>query len=81
MADTEKQNFRYPVERWREAMAKMEKMRRAGFDIDMTKVLGAEVDRVLGESADATARRLGLVAGEAPAAVWRKPFARAEAEQ
>lgn len=81
MADTEKQNFRYPVERWRSAMTKLEDMRKAGYDIDMTKVLSAEVDRIIGETADSTAERLGLVAGEAPAAVWRKPFARAEADQ
>lgn len=81
MADTEKQNFRYPKERWAEAVAKTVAMREQGYDIDMTKVLGAAVDQFIAEGNSDTAVRLGLVAGEKPAPVWRKPFARSEAGQ
>lgn len=81
MADTEKQNFRYPAERWRLAMDKLAQMRAAGYDVDMTKVLAAEVDRILDESTGATAQRLHLVRASAPAPVWRKPFARSEADR
>lgn len=81
MADTEKQNFRYNGADWREAQAKLASMREQGYDIDMTKVLTAEVDRIRDETVKQTAERLGLVAGERPAPVWRKPFARSEVGQ
>lgn len=76
MADTEKQGFRYPIERWRDAVAKTERMREAGYDIDMTKLLTAEVDRFLAEPVERTARRLRLSAGTAPVTPYRKPFSR-----
>jgi hypothetical protein len=77
MANTEKQNFRYPTERWRKAVAKLAAMREKGWDIDMTKVLSREVDQLLAETDAATAKRLGLVKGKEPVPAWRNPFARA----
>lgn len=79
MANTEKQGFRYPTERWKLAVTKMEAMRAAGYDIDMTKVLAAEVDRVIAEAPAETAKRLGLERAEDAVPQWRKPFARSEA--
>lgn len=78
MAETEKQNFRYPVEKWRLAVAKTVQMREAGYDIDMTMVLVKAVDQLLDESTEATARRLGIRAESLPVEPWRKPFARDE---
>jgi hypothetical protein len=77
VANTDKQNFRCPAERWGVAQVKAAAMRAAGYDVDVTKVLNAEVVRFNDESMEETAARLGLSRSkEGPVPVWRKPFSR-----
>lgn len=81
MANTDKQNFRYPTEQWRTAVAKLAEMRGHGYDIDMTKALSTTVDQINDETFEQIAQRYGLTRGTGPVPVWRKPFARSEAGQ
>lgn len=78
MANTDKQNFRYPTEAWRRAVAKCAEMREMGYDIDMTRLLAVEVDRFLGEPFKVTAERLELTKADGPVPAYRRPSPRAE---
>lgn len=73
MANTDKQNFRYPGGPWDEAVTKTEDMRRAGYSIDMTSLLGSEVDRFRDETIEETAERLGLENAGHPVSINRRP--------
>jgi hypothetical protein len=77
VSNTDKQNFRYPTEVWRRAVAKCAEMREHGYDIDMTRLLAAEVDRFLDEPCGATAERLGLAKADKPVPAYRRPAPRA----
>jgi hypothetical protein len=76
VASTDKQNFRYPGEEWKQAGEKCQAMRDAGYDIDMTKLLTREVDQFRNESTATTVKRLGLVRSSAPVKLYRRPTAR-----
>jgi hypothetical protein len=76
VADTEKQGFRYPKERWTEAVTKTAEMREQGYSIDMTRVLAAEVDRFRTETVEQTAERLGLQREPGAVPIYRNPYAR-----
>lgn len=62
MADTEKQNFRCDSATWANFREHVKAMQDAGYAVDMSKILRAEVERTIGETLDQTARRLGLAA-------------------
>lgn len=53
MANTEKQNFRYPKDRWAECIAKTQRI-----GTDMTKVLVDACEAFLNETDDESAQRL-----------------------
>jgi len=77
MANTDIQRFRCDTKtRWEPAMLKLEQMREAGYDVDMTKVLVAEVDRLQSETIEQTAGRLGLTKADGPVSIYRRPAAR-----
>jgi hypothetical protein len=74
-----KKNFRCTDDAaWGAGLAKAEAMRRAGYDIDMTSVLNTAVRQFADETPEASAARFGLVKGEKPVAIYRKPLARTE---
>ncbi len=81
MPDTGSRNFRCETERWDAAQKKARQMRADGYDIDVTKVLNAELGRFNDETADETAERLGLVKGDEPAKLYRRPAPRRAVEQ
>lgn len=80
MANTDKQNIRYPSPPWKKAIEKTKQMRDMGYRADdgcgpdMTMVLSMEVDRLLSETPEQTAARLGLIKGEGPAPMRRRPY-------
>lgn len=74
MANTDKQNFRYPSARWRMAVEKTEKMRDEGWPIDMTMVLSEAVERLLSSDPESIAEGLGISKGPAPAPMRRRPY-------
>lgn len=71
-----KQNFRYDVTRWGKAQDKTVRMRRAGYDVDMTKVLTAATDQFVDETDEQTVVRLGLARQDQPVGIYRRPAAR-----
>jgi hypothetical protein len=81
MPDTGSRNFRCETERWDAAQTKARAMRTSGYDIDVTKVLNAELARFNDETADETASRLGLTKGSEPAKLYRRPVPRMAVEQ
>ena len=76
MANTDKQNFRYDQVKWAQAMRKLADMRAAGYDIDMTRLLGAEVDRFLAQAPAATAKKLRIKQESVPVKEYHQPFTR-----
>jgi hexokinase len=65
-----KKNFRCTDdEAWDAGLAKAEAMRRAGYDVDMTRVLNDAVTVFVGETPEQSAERLGLVKGEKPVSI------------
>lgn len=76
MATTDSRNFRCPGPAWTAAKEKAEKMRTAGYDVDVTKVLVGEVSRFGTESMQESAKRLGLSKSKGPVRAYRKPFPR-----
>lgn len=77
MSERNKKNFKVrDLEDWDTGLRKCEQMRRAGYDIDMTMVLNAAVERFAAESAEDTAKRMGIQKGEEPVAAWRNPYPR-----
>jgi hypothetical protein len=68
MPITPKQNFRYPSIRWRKAIKKTERMRAAGWSVDMTMIIAHAVDEFLDQPEEVIAAKLKLdhVVGEAP---------------
>lgn len=79
MANTDKQNFRYPDERWKAGVAKAQAMRGAGYDIDMTKLLTPVVDKFVDETIEQTAKRLRLKQADEPVRPYRAPYRRGAA--
>lgn len=77
MANTDSKNFRCDPDLWTEAMEKLKAMREAGYDIDMSRALVAEVERIAYQPINDIAERLGLTKGEGPVKPYRKPFSRA----
>jgi len=80
MADTGSRNFRCPASTWEAAQDKASDMRGAGYDIDVTKVLNAELSVFTDETIEETAERFELVKGENAAKVYRKPKPRMSAK-
>jgi hypothetical protein len=76
VANTDKQNFRYDKEQWKNAVFKTEQMRRDGYPIDMTVLLSAAVDQFLNETDKQTAGRLGLEPLDQPVRIRRRPYVR-----
>lgn len=76
MATTDSRNFRCPDPAWTAAMDKAAKMRAAGYDVDVTKVLVGEVSRFGAETMQESAKRLGLAKSKEPVRAYRKPFPR-----
>jgi hypothetical protein len=60
VANTPKQNFRCDGDAWTRATDKAERMRQAGYPINMTRLLVAEVEKFGTETIEQTAQRLGL---------------------
>lgn len=60
MANTEKQNFRCDDEKWGQFRQHTEDMQAAGYRVDMSVILRAEVDLTISETVEQTAKRLGL---------------------
>jgi len=79
VANTDKQNVRYPKERWKLGISKAEVMREAGYDVDMTKVVARAVDQFVDETVQETADRLGLERADGPVRQYRAPRPRATA--
>lgn len=76
MANTDSKNFRCDPAVWDEAQDKAADMRQLGYDIDVTKVLNAEVARFVAETTEETEARLGLTQGDKPAPMYRRPARR-----
>jgi hypothetical protein len=79
VANTDKQNVRYPKERWKLGISKAEVMREAGYDVDMTKVVAEAVDRFVDETIEQTAKRLRLKQADEPVRPYRAPYRRTAA--
>lgn len=58
--NTEKQNFRCDDEKWSRFRRHTEDMQAAGYRVDMSVILRAEVDLTISETVEQTAKRLGL---------------------
>lgn len=66
MADTDKQNFRCDTKTlWTPFREHVEAMQAAGYKVDMSMILRAEVTRTINETPRETASRLGLE--------WKRP--------
>lgn len=76
MANTAKQNFRYPGEQWDKAVTKTVHMRQAGWPIDMTKWLSRAVDDLLAMTPEQIAERMGIEKEPEPARILRRPYER-----
>lgn len=81
MANTDKQNIRYPSGPWKQAIEKTIAMRAEGYalaedgcGLDMTTLLSMEIERFLSETPASTAKRLGLVKKNGPAPMRRRPY-------
>lgn len=62
-----KKNFRCTDDAaWEDGLRKAEAMRRAGYDVDMTRVLNSAVAVFVAETPAESAERLGLIKGDAP---------------
>lgn len=77
MATTRKKNFRADPDEWQAGLDKAERMRREGYDVDLTVVLNKALREFIDEADDASAQRMGLPRNTVAVPIYRAPLPRA----